>query len=64
MIFYFVHSFHFKLLHKNEILASTSYNSKFTSIINKKNIVGVQFHPEKSQSSGLRLLKNFVENFK
>jgi imidazole glycerol-phosphate synthase subunit HisH len=62
--FYFVHSFNFKTLKKKEILASTNYNDKFTSIINKKNIVGVQFHPEKSQSSGLRLLKNFVENFK
>jgi len=62
--FYFVHSFNFKTLKKKEILASTNYNDKYTSIINKKNIVGVQFHPEKSQSSGLRLLKNFVENFK
>ena len=62
--FYFVHSFNFKTLKKKEILASTNYNDKFTSIVYKKNIVGVQFHPEKSQSSGLRLLKNFVENFK
>lgn len=62
--FYFVHSFNFKTLKKKEILASTNYNDKFTSIVSKKNIVGVQFHPEKSQSSGLRLLKNFVENFK
>ena len=48
---------------KKEILASTNYNNKFTSVINKNNIIGVQFHPEKSQSSGLKLLKNFVENF-
>jgi glutamine amidotransferase len=61
--FYFVHSFNFKVSNKKEILASTVYNEKFTSIISKKNIVGVQFHPEKSQSSGLRLLKNFVDNF-
>tara|TARA_B110001452_G_scaffold241656_1_gene223968 strand:+ start:476 stop:1099 length:624 start_codon:yes stop_codon:yes gene_type:complete len=61
--FYFVHSFNFKTLKKKEILASTNYNDKFTSIVYKKNIVGVQFHPEKSQSSGLRLLKNFVDNF-
>ena len=61
--FYFVHSFNFKASNKKEILASTVYNEKFTSIISKKNIVGVQFHPEKSQSSGLRLLKNFVDNF-
>ena len=61
--FYFLHSFNFKVSNKKEILASTVYNEKFTSIISKKNIVGVQFHPEKSQSSGLRLLKNFVDNF-
>ena len=61
--FYFFHSFNFKVSNKKEILASTVYNEKFTSIISKKNIVGVQFHPEKSQSSGLRLLKNFVDNF-
>ena len=62
--FYFVHSFVFKVSNKKEILASTNYNGKFTSVINKNNIIGVQFHPEKSQSSGLKLLKNFVENFK
>lgn len=62
--FYFVHSFEFKVSNKKEILASTNYNGKFTSVINKNNITGVQFHPEKSQSSGLKLLKNFVENFK
>jgi glutamine amidotransferase len=62
--FYFVHSFNFNVSNKKEILASTNYNDKFTSVVNKKNIVGVQFHPEKSQSSGLKLLKNFVENFK
>jgi len=61
--FYFVHSFNFKVSNKKEILASTVYNEKFTSVISKKNIVGVQFHPEKSQSSGLRLLKNFLDNF-
>ena len=62
--FYFVHSFKFNVKNKQEVLASTEYNEKFTSVVNNKNIVGVQFHPEKSQSSGLKLLKNFIENFK
>ena len=62
--FYFVHSYKFCLKSKKELMASTDYNETFSSVINKENIIGVQFHPEKSQSSGLKLLKNFVENFK
>ena len=62
--FYFVHSFKFDVSNKQEILASSIYNERFPSVISKKNIIGVQFHPEKSQSSGLKLLKNFIENFK
>lgn len=62
--FYFVHSYAFKVKNSNIVVAKTSYNSNFNSIIQKENIIGVQFHPEKSQSSGLKLLKNFVINFK
>ncbi len=62
--FYFVHSFKFNPKNKKEILANTKYNEIFSSVILKKNIIGVQFHPEKSQISGLKLLKNFIENFK
>ncbi len=62
--FYFVHSYKFCLNNKKELIASTDYNETFSSVINKANIVGVQFHPEKSQSSGLKLLRNFIENFK
>lgn len=62
--FYFVHSFKFNPKNKKVILANTRYNEIFSSVILKKNIIGVQFHPEKSQISGLKLLKNFIENFK
>ena len=62
--FYFLHSFKFNVKNKKNIIASTDYNEKFSSIINKENVIGVQFHPEKSQTSGLKILKNFIENFK
>lgn len=59
--FYFVHSYHF-LLEKDEYLSSTAnYGNKITASIQRNNIYGVQFHPEKSQANGLKLLKNFVE---
>ena len=58
--FYFTHSFYFNLLNKNNELAVTSYDIDFPSIIKKNNIYGVQFHPEKSQGAGIRLIKNFL----
>ena len=61
--FYFLHSFKFKVKNKKNITAYTEYNEKFSSVVSKENSVGVQFHPEKSQNSGLKLLKNFIENY-
>tara|TARA_Y100000294_G_C8467390_1_gene301215 strand:+ start:89 stop:697 length:609 start_codon:yes stop_codon:yes gene_type:complete len=58
--FYFVNSFHFNLKNKNLILAETEYEEKFCSVFQKKNIIGVQFHPEKSQESGKIFIKNFL----
>ena len=58
--FYFVHSFHFDLKDKNLVVAETEYGEKFCSIFQKENIIGVQFHPEKSQKTGQVLLKNFL----
>jgi len=57
--FYFVHSYHIECKVKDDILFSTDYEYKFTSAINKENIWGVQFHPEKSHKSGEQMLKNF-----
>jgi imidazole glycerol-phosphate synthase subunit HisH len=59
--FYFVHSYHVVCANPDNVLASTTYGFDFTSVIVKDNIIGVQFHPEKSHTFGLRLLKNFVE---
>ena len=58
--FYFVHSFRFDLKDKNLVVAETEYGEKFCSIFQKENIIGVQFHPEKSQKTGQVLLKNFL----
>lgn len=58
--FYFVHSYHFDCVNNENVMASTSYCGKFSSVIQKDNIFGVQFHPEKSQRFGLMLLENFL----
>jgi glutamine amidotransferase len=59
--FYFVHSYHFDAKKPNDVLTDTNYFYDFTSAIERENIFGVQFHPEKSHDSGARLLRNFVE---
>ncbi|MFA0833712.1 MAG: imidazole glycerol phosphate synthase subunit HisH [Methanobacterium formicicum] len=58
--FYFVHSYHFICNNEDNILARTPYCNGFTSAISKNNIFGVQFHPEKSQKIGLKLINNFL----
>lgn len=57
--FYFVNSFFFENKNNENVIAKTQYNQIFSSIIQKKNIFGVQFHPEKSQKAGQLLIKNF-----
>ena len=59
--FYFVHSYRFSKAKKKNIIANTNYGIKFPSIIcnDKKNVIGIQFHPEKSQKQGLKILENF-----
>ena len=58
--FYFVHSYCFYPNDERHVLARTTYGSEFVSAVAKDRIVGVQFHPEKSQSSGLRLIADFL----
>ena len=58
--FYFVHSYIYENINKENVLGLTTYGKKFPSIINKGNIYGVQFHPEKSHKNGLKLIKNFI----
>jgi glutamine amidotransferase len=57
--FYFVHSFFCDLNDKDNVVATTEYGLNFDSVMESKNIFGCQFHPEKSQSSGLSILENF-----
>lgn len=58
--FYFIHSYYFDCEDQKDILATTFYGKEFTSAVNKKNIFGTQFHPEKSHSNGIQLLTNFA----
>lgn len=58
--FYFVNSFYFDSKEKKDVVAETKYGHNFCSIIQKNNIIGVQFHPEKSQKAGQVILKNFL----
>ncbi|MCK0070201.1 imidazole glycerol phosphate synthase subunit HisH [Kordiimonas laminariae] len=58
---YFVHSFHMELADENALLATTQYGGQVTAIVGKDNMIGTQFHPEKSQTVGLKFLKAFLE---
>jgi imidazole glycerol-phosphate synthase subunit HisH len=59
--FYFLHSYYFLPQNAAEVLAVTDYNGPFASAICSGNVLGTQFHPEKSHQWGMRLLKNFAE---
>jgi glutamine amidotransferase len=58
--FYFVHSYHFACRDKESVLSYTPYCGRFVSGVWKENVLGVQFHPEKSLQVGLKLLSNFL----
>lgn len=58
--FYFVHSYYCEPVDATVVLAETDYGNRFVSIVAHENVCGVQFHPEKSQATGLQLLKNFA----
>ncbi|NUB44007.1 imidazole glycerol phosphate synthase subunit HisH [Fertoebacter nigrum] len=57
---YFVHSYHFRVANPAERLAHADYGTAITAIIGRDTMVGTQFHPEKSQATGLRLIGNFL----
>lgn len=59
--FYFVHSYFVRCNSENNILASSRFEDEYTSAIIKDNIMGVQFHPEKSHKFGLQMMKNFID---
>jgi glutamine amidotransferase len=58
--YYFVHSYYFDCLNKQDIVAETKYGINFASIVNKENVYGCQFHPEKSSIQGLNIIKEFI----
>jgi imidazole glycerol-phosphate synthase subunit HisH len=58
--FYFVHSYYCEPVEKSVVAGETEYGARYASVVAKENICGVQFHPEKSQDVGLRMLRNFV----
>lgn len=59
--FYFVHSYHMIISSSEDVLTTTVYGDEFASSFEYKNVVGMQFHPEKSHKYGLCIMKNFVE---
>lgn len=60
--FYFLHSYYAKCASESNIIARTDYQIMFTSAVRKENIIGVQFHPEKSHGWGKKILENFYLN--
>ena len=59
-VFYFNHSFYVQNIAENEIYGKTEYGQMFASVVRRDNIIGAQFHPEKSQSNGLSFLREFI----
>lgn len=58
---YFVHSFHMAMTQPSQRIAYTDYGGPVTAIVGRDNMVGMQFHPEKSQAAGLRMIANFLK---
>lgn len=58
--FYFLHSYYFVCNNKENIISTTEYGITYASAVNKENIYGIQFHPEKSHKNGIQLLQNFA----
>jgi len=55
-----VHSYHFVTKDRSHVLATVDYGNPLTAIVGRDNLIGTQFHPEKSQRTGLRIIKNFL----
>ena len=61
-LFYFLHSYCLSEISGQYVVAETEYEENFISVFEKENVMGVQFHPEKSHIQGQKLLLNFYEN--
>ena len=57
---YFVHAYHLRLTARSQRLAHADYGGEITAIVGRNTMVGTQFHPEKSQATGLRMIANFL----
>ncbi|MDD9724697.1 imidazole glycerol phosphate synthase subunit HisH [Roseovarius sp. SK2] len=57
---YFVHSYHFEVSDLDQRIAHVDYGGPVTAVVGRDNLVGTQFHPEKSQATGLRIIRNFL----
>lgn len=60
--YYFVHSYYVKCQSEIDVVATTNYGIEFDAVIKHENIMGTQFHPEKSHRFGMKILKNYLEN--
>ncbi len=58
--FYFLHSYYYVCKNHEHVISKTEYGIEYASAINRENIFGIQFHPEKSHSNGIQILKNFA----
>ncbi|MGO3931977.1 imidazole glycerol phosphate synthase subunit HisH [Rhodopseudomonas pseudopalustris] len=63
MRFYFVHSYHMLPASSDDALATTDYGYRFVSVMGRKNVLAMQFHPEKSHKFGLQIFRQFSESF-
>ena len=61
--FYFTHSYHMTCNDPKNIVGTCDHGGEFVASVQNEHICGVQFHPEKSQSNGLKIIQNFIENF-
>ncbi len=61
--YYFAHNYYIRATSSNQVIATTDHGNLFDSVIQKDNIIGVQFHPEKSHRFGMKLLENFITRF-
>ena len=61
---YFVHSFYCRPVEQQVVVGETEYGVRYASVVAERNVCGVQFHPEKSQEVGLRMLKNFATDYR
>ena len=59
---YFVHSYNFETEDSKDKIMTTNYGQEITAMVSKENIIGVQFHPEKSHKFGIKFLETFIEN--